>query len=165
MSRSAAIERSRKLLTGGVGSLYLLSLFLTGNRKDARRCFVAGVAGCVDGNRVFKEWATSWARSIVIHNAIQIRSPHFGPAGSEGRVSCSATDHSGFNRALQDGPFASVLAMQDFERFVYVLSVLEGYSDRECSVLLECSLQEIEETRYRVLQHMAEVDSEGPLRS
>jgi len=77
-SDNATIEVFRKLLTGGMSSLYLLSFLLTGNRKEARRCFVAGVEGCVDGNRVFKKWATSWARRIVIHNAIQVRSPNMG---------------------------------------------------------------------------------------
>jgi hypothetical protein len=162
-SDNSTIEKFRKLLTGGMSSLYLLSFLLTGNRKEARRCFVAGVAGCADGNRVFKTWATSWARSIIVHNAIQMRSPHAGSPRSGGSVLRSATDHLSHN-ALRYGPFANVLALGDFERFVYVLSVLEGYSDWECSVLLKSSPQEIEQTRSRALQHMAEVDSEGTLR-
>jgi hypothetical protein len=161
---NAAIEMLRKLLTGGMSGLYLLSFLLTGNRKEARRCFVAGVAGCVDGNRVFKKWATSWARSIIVHNAIQIRSPHAGPPRSGESVLRSATDHNLSNNALRYGPFANVLALEDFDRFVYVLSVLEGYTDWECSVLLKSSPQEIEQTRSRALQHMTEVDSEGTLR-
>ena len=76
----------------------------------------------------------------------------------------SATDHNLSNNALQYGPFANVLALEDFERFVYVLSVLQGYADWECSVLLKSSPQEIEQTRSRARQHMAEVDSEGTLR-
>ena len=160
---NAAIEMLRKLLTERMSSLYLLSFLLTGNRKEARRCFVAGVADCVDGNRDFKKWATSWARSIIVHNAIQIRSPHAGPPRS-GSVLRSATHHNLSNNALRYGPFANVLALGDFERFVYVLAVFEEYTDRECSVLLKSSLQEIEQTRSRALQQMAEIDSEGTLR-
>ena len=163
-SHDATIEMSRKLLTDGMSGLYLLALLLTGNRKDARRCFVAGVAGCVGGNRVFKKWATSWARSIIVHNAIRIRSPHFGPPRSEGSVLRSATDHMLPNNDLRYGPLASVLALGDFERFVFVLSVLERYTDQECLGLLKSSLQEIEETRCRALQHLAEVDGDGPMR-
>src|SRR6204780_5772361 len=84
-SYDATIEMSRKLVSESMSCLYLLSLLLTGNRKDARRCFVAGVAGCVDGNRVFKKWATSWARGIIGRSAIRIGSPHYGPPGSERR--------------------------------------------------------------------------------
>jgi hypothetical protein len=163
-SDNAKIEMFRKLLKGGMSSLYLLSFLLTGNRKEARRCFVAGVADCVEGNRVFKKWATTWARSIIVHNAIQIRSPHADPLRSGGSVLSSPTDHNLVNNALRYGAFAIVLALGDFERFVCVLSVLEGYTDRECSVLLKSSLQEIEQTRSRAIQHMAEVDSDGTLR-
>jgi DNA-directed RNA polymerase specialized sigma24 family protein len=52
-----------------------------------------------------------------------------------------------------DSRLAAILALPDFERFVYVLSVLEGCTDRECSALLGVSPQQIEETRIRALQH------------
>jgi hypothetical protein len=72
----------------------------------------------------------------------------------------SATDHTLSNNDLRYGRLTGVLVLGDFERFVFVLSVLERYTDRECSVLLKSSLQEIEETRRRAVQHMAEVDSQ-----
>src|SRR5258707_13897075 len=37
-------------------NLYLLSFLLTANCEEAERCFVAGLADCVDGNPVFKVW-------------------------------------------------------------------------------------------------------------
>lgn len=48
-------------------------------------------------------------------------------------------DDSNGERHNQDGssddpPFASVLALEDFERFVYVLSVLERYPAQKCAV-------------------------------
>ena len=55
--------------------------------------------------------------------------------------------------ASQDSRFSAILALPDFERFVYVLSVLEGCTDQECGALLGVSPQEIEETRLRALQH------------
>ena len=53
----------------------------------------------------------------------------------------------------QDPRFSAILALPDFERFVYVLSVLEGCADQECSSLLGVSQQQIEETRLHALQH------------
>src|ERR1039458_4345738 len=44
------------------------------------------------------------------------------------------------------------------ERFVFVMSVLERYSDQDCSVLLSCSRQDVGETRMRALLHVAESD-------
>jgi DNA-directed RNA polymerase specialized sigma24 family protein len=55
--------------------------------------------------------------------------------------------------AMHDSRLAAILALPDFERFVYVLSVLEGCTDEECATLLEVSPQQIEETRIRALQH------------
>ena len=55
--------------------------------------------------------------------------------------------------ASQDPRFAAILGLPHFERFVYVLSVLEGFTDQQCATLLGVSSQEIEETRLRALQH------------
>jgi len=55
--------------------------------------------------------------------------------------------------ATRDSRLAAILALPDFERFVYVLSVLEGYTDRECGTLLGVSPELIEEARIRALQH------------
>ena len=55
--------------------------------------------------------------------------------------------------AAHDSRLAAILALPDFERFVYVLSVLEGCTDQECATLLEVSPRQIEETRLRALQH------------
>jgi len=57
---------------------------------------------------------------------------------------------------LEDTPFAGVLALEDFERFVYVLSVLEGYPDREIAVLMDTSTREVEAARLYALQHIGE---------
>ncbi len=55
--------------------------------------------------------------------------------------------------AAHDSQFAAILALPDFERFVYVLTVLEGWADRECATLLGVSPQRIEEARLHALQH------------
>lgn len=53
----------------------------------------------------------------------------------------------------QDPCYSAILALPDFERFVYVLSILGGCTDLECATLLGVSPQQIEETRLRALQH------------
>lgn len=55
--------------------------------------------------------------------------------------------------ASEDPRFSAILALPHFERFVYVLSVIEGWTDQECATLLGVSSQQIEETRLRALQH------------
>jgi hypothetical protein len=46
-----------------------------------------------------------------------------------------------------------VLTLKDFERFVFVMSILERYPERECSLLLGCSEGEIRNTRSLALEH------------
>ena len=59
---------------------------------------------------------------------------------------------------VQDVPFASILRLNDFERFVYVLSVIERFSDQECVALLDISLKQMRETRARAVQHVSEFE-------
>ncbi len=66
---------------------------------------------------------------------------------------CATEDGSLPRVAPQDPRFSAILALPDFERFVYVLSVLEGCTDQQCATLLGVSPQQIEETRLRALQH------------
>lgn len=54
-SEYTTIDDVRKLFTEDMNDLYLLAFLLTGNRGNAERCFVAGLADCVDGNPVFKK--------------------------------------------------------------------------------------------------------------
>jgi hypothetical protein len=55
--------------------------------------------------------------------------------------------------ASRDPRFSAILELPDFERFVYVLSVLESCTDQQCAALLGVSPQQIEEARLRALQH------------
>jgi DNA-directed RNA polymerase specialized sigma24 family protein len=65
----------------------------------------------------------------------------------------AAEDGSLLRVASQDPRFSAILELPDFERFVYVLSVLEGCTDQQCAALLRVSPQQIEETRLRALRH------------
>lgn len=56
--------------------LYLLSFLLTADRTKAEQCTVAGLDLAAEGNAVFRDWAHSWARRIVVHNALRLIAPH-----------------------------------------------------------------------------------------
>ena len=84
--------------------------------------------------------------------------PQSGSRGPAQGASQSADDLCFQPRWLPGDPFASVLALQDFDRFVYVLCVLEGYADQNCAVLLGISHREVRETRIRAVQHVADFE-------
>jgi hypothetical protein len=58
---------------------------------------------------------------------------------------------------MKESPLvALVLQWTAFERFVFVMSVLEGYAVRECAALLSCTDQEIIAARSHVLERLAD---------
>jgi DNA-directed RNA polymerase specialized sigma24 family protein len=123
--------------------LYTLSLLLTADRHQAEQCLVAGLDDCLQGSPVFREWAHSWARRTVVKNAIRMISP----------LRNEAEPAAGISEPLTLA--AAITSLKPFDRFVYVLSVLEKYSDRECSMLLDCTVEKIVNARIRALQRIA----------
>jgi DNA-directed RNA polymerase specialized sigma24 family protein len=128
--------------------LHLLSFLLTGDRIIADQCFVGGLHIAQEGNHVFKEWAESWARRAIIQNAIRMIRPRkttdatLPTAPSDGDV---ATPHA---------EIAGIVALPAFERFVFVMSVLERYSDQECALLLGCARSDVTEARTRAFEQL-----------
>lgn len=148
----ASSEDFRQVFDEHMNSLYLLAFLLTADQKKAEQCFVSGLEDAVDGSPVFKEWAHSWARRAVTLNAVRVLSPRLADGDDSGRSSSDPADSN--ERALSDGQqaeIAAILELKPFERFVYVMTVLERYSDQECSVLLGCTRRDVLATRVRAL--------------
>jgi DNA-directed RNA polymerase specialized sigma24 family protein len=130
-------------------SLYRLSFLLTADTEKAQQCFVSGLENSVNGNPVFKDWARSWARRAIIQNAVRIVNPW--PTEEN-----APSDSNAIGRTLAKGQpeMAAVLDLPPFERFVFVMSVLEHYSEHECSILLGCSRREVLVARIRALRQI-----------
>ena len=129
---------------------YQLSFLLTGDPEKAERCFVTGMEDCAKENRVFREWARTWAKRVIVQNAICELQPR--PSHSDlFTLLPSALSH----KKGPIGRFDAVLGLADFERFVFVLCVLEGYREYECALLLGCSASEVREARTQAIQKLA----------
>ncbi|HKF20378.1 MAG TPA: hypothetical protein VKE93_02350 [Candidatus Angelobacter sp.] len=128
--------------------LYWLALVLTADAGKAERCFAAGLDECIDGNAVFKEWARSWSRRVVIKNAIRLISPRPDVA------SPTAIHGADQPESPAEAVLAALMNLRPFDRFVFVISVLEGYADRDCAALLGCSSAEVSSARVRALQQL-----------
>ena len=142
-----------KVFHEDVSGLYQLSFLLTGDHEKAERCLVAGIEDCVDENRVFLEWARSWAKRIIVANAIRELKPRPSLPGSA--PSAIVLTH-GEQSIGSSGHFdvETILGLGDFERFVFVMSVLENYSHHECALLLACSVSEIRQGRLHALEEL-----------
>jgi len=150
----ATREEFIKLFHEDMNGLYQLSFLLTGDHEKAEKCLVAGIEDCVKGNRVFREWARSWAKRIIVENAIRELKPHPTlPSSSPSATVFSQSEHSSGSGGHFD--LETVLGLGDFERFVFVMSVLENYSYHECALLLGCSVLEIRQGRLHALEELA----------
>jgi DNA-directed RNA polymerase specialized sigma24 family protein len=143
--------------------LYLLSFLLTVDHTTAEKCFVQGLEDAQKGNPVFKGWAQSWARRTIVGNAIRMMHPrpelatvhHPAAAGLEPLPSGGSAEAMTAARAETfTHEVAAIIALPPFQRFAFVMSVLEGYSNREAALLLDCSVTELVAARTHALQQI-----------
>jgi len=143
----ATVEDFRGVFTDSMDELYHLSFFLTADHQKAEQCFVSALEDSLKEVHVFKEWAHAWAKRTVIQNAIRQLKPY--PLATS--FSLALPPKVVPQPSDQDRHFDidAVVALRDFERFVFVMSVLEHYSEHECSLLLGCPPREIREAGAR----------------
>jgi DNA-directed RNA polymerase specialized sigma24 family protein len=155
ITRSAQYASSadfQQIFNEDMSGLYQLSFLLTADREEAEQCFVSGLQDAIEGNPVFKEWARSWARRAIIQNAV--RAIHPRPTGRSSDRFPASFNNDGKTSPAEHLELHAVLELEPFERFVYVMTVLERYSDHECSVLLGCALRDVLAARIRALQQL-----------
>jgi DNA-directed RNA polymerase specialized sigma24 family protein len=154
----AAAEDFRKVFADEAANLYLLALLLTADETKAEQTFVAGLEDSVNSNGVFRDWACSWAKGAIIKNAIAAVQPR--PKTTKSASQSSSTDGKEIPAfASKKAEVGCVLALGDFERFVFVMSVLERYSEKDCSLLLNCSLVAVHSARLRAFQQLTALSS------
>jgi DNA-directed RNA polymerase specialized sigma24 family protein len=140
--------------------LQRLAILLTANSEAAKRCLSRAFQECIASTSVSKEWVVSWTRRMVIRNAISLV---MGPGGrsfvntnddaDDGFVAFSPDDSLGVIAAS-----GSILDLPEFERFVFVICVLERYSIHDCALLLGKSRRDINEARQRVGNQVGKID-------
>ena len=149
----ATLADFQQIFSEDLKSLYLLSLLLTGTPDKAEECFVEGIGESTKGNYVFKEWARSWARRTIIQSAIRLIAPmDYSPT-----VSRSADVARGMDKIplILHAEVRAILELAPLGRFVFVMSVLERYSDHDCSILMSCPRRDIATIRSRAMQQLA----------
>jgi hypothetical protein len=143
-----------EVFTEEMHSLYLLAFLLTADNDKAEQCFVNGLGECKDGMSVFMEWARLWARRAILKHAIRMITPARERSGKLSFISLKGAATAGRSSNL----FAAIIALSAFERFVFVMSVLERQSDEDCSSLLGCSRRDIIIARILAIQCLANTD-------
>lgn len=154
--QQATCEDFQQLFTEQMGPLHTLAYLLTADEAMAEACFVAGLEDSMDGNLVFRQWARSWARRAIIRNAVRLLAPQAESSAEDTRRSplpakiCSQ----------QESLLEAVISLPTFERFVFVISVLEGHAPSDTASLLGCTNTQLSRARARALQQIAGLLSE-----
>jgi hypothetical protein len=151
----ATREDFRSILDEDLNCLYQLSFLLTADHQKAERCLVASIEDCANENRVFKAWACSWTKRVVVENAIRELKPR--PSRSS---SCSPPSLRNQQSGSPTGHFTAdtLLQLADFERVVFVLCVLERYRENDCTLLLGCSASQVREAWVCAVETLASID-------
>ena len=98
---------------------------------------------------VFKGWEESWSKPCLIEHAID--AIIFQPGRRETRRDVWFQD---------EGEIRFVTQLKSTERFVFVMTVLEGYSAKETALLLDRTPESVHNLRIEALQRLAELNPE-----
>ena len=148
-----------------MNSLYLLSLLLTADPEMAERCFLSGFDESVSNNSVFKGRAYLWARRSIIFHSIRLLCPRPNDENESKETRSSPLHEKAPGKVPGKIPaevlaypnFARIVGLNSFERFIFIMSVLEKYSDQECSLLLGCFRRDVINARTAAIQHLASI--------
>src|SRR5258708_1601906 len=153
--RYATREEFLKIFDQDMNGLYQLAFLLTGDHQTAERCFVAGIQDCAKENRMFREWARAWAKRVIVKNAIRELHPRWSHWNSSAVLPIVFSHNQQSSGPIGHFDVDAVLGLADFERFVFVLCVLERYREHECALLLGCSASEVRDARTRAIEELA----------
>jgi DNA-directed RNA polymerase specialized sigma24 family protein len=144
----------RKILDEDLNRLYQLSFLLTADHQKAEKCFVASIEDCATEHRVFREWARPWTKRVAVENAIRELKPRPSRSYSS---SLPSLRNQRWNGSIGHFTADALLGLADFDRFVFVLCVLERYRENDCALLLGCSASQVREAWTRAIETLASI--------
>ena len=141
------------VLDRNMKAFYLLAFLLTANHRDAERCFGAVVEDIFKENCVFKAWAESWVKRCLIKKAIQFVLSRSSDDHEDRNLWCEKLGAPQLTNTVN-----AVTGLKSIERLVFVVLILEGYSTKECSLLLDFTMERVVQLRARALRGVAATD-------
>jgi DNA-directed RNA polymerase specialized sigma24 family protein len=152
----ASCKDFKQIFTEDMVGLHRLAFLLTADHAKAEQCFVAGLEDSIHGNPVFRQWARAWSKRAIIQSAIKAIAPMPTRHGVllDGAIPEKA-EAEWQNSNDVESIAAVVASWEPFDRFVFVMAVLEGYGLRECAALLACPVQDVITAKSFALQRLA----------
>ena len=147
----ASCKDFQQIFNEDMVGLHRLAFLLTADHAKAEKCFVAGLEDSIHGNPVFRQWARAWSKRAIIQSAIKA----VAPTPTRRGALPEAAEAQWRNGNDVESIAAVVASWEPFERFVFVMAVLEGYGLRECAALLACPVQDVIAAKSFALQRLA----------
>jgi DNA-directed RNA polymerase specialized sigma24 family protein len=143
-----------KILKQEMEPLYLLALLLTADPQLAEECFLATVEETFEDVTVFNDWALAWIKHGIVKHAVRriFREPS--------RTGVAGVVWSFKGDGERTSPIDCLIQLSPLERFVFIMTSLEGYSLRKCAALLNRSMDELSHAKVAALRHMS---SQAPI--
>ena len=138
----------KQIFTQDMAGLHLLAFLLTADQAKAEQCFVAGLDDVIKGNPVFREWARSWSKRAIVKRAIRMMAP--APEDPRPAIVVHNLDSGEYGALVE-----AVVGLAPFQRFVFVMAVLEGYSVTDCALLLGHTVREVMAARTEAIQQVS----------
>jgi DNA-directed RNA polymerase specialized sigma24 family protein len=146
----------QNIFSEDMAGLHLLAYLLTADHGRAEEVFVAGLEDTINGNPVFRQWARSWSQRAIIKRAIKA----IAPSPEEDHIVSGPMHQTG--RQELDSLVRVTSQLNTFQRFVFVLSILEGYSNMECAALLACRVADVISAKAFSLQKVSAAAQREP---
>jgi len=154
----ATAEDFEQFFAKDTTDLFPLCLQLTADAEKAESCLILTMRDCFRSNSVAKRCVHTWARRMVILNAIRLL----------GGMPNEILGESGFEFHLQPSDLSleplrespAVLTLPDIDRLAFVICVLERYSILDGALLLRKSPQEVYDAIARAKSHVLPVEEQ-----
>ena len=159
---SMAADDFRELFAMELPGLFRVALLISGTYVLAEASSWRPWATVSTGS-VSRLWAPSWARRVVIRNAIGAWNnavPEATVVAAESSVrNIRSRSFSDISAGCTD--FARVIALGDLERTAFVLQMLERLTIRDCALLLNRSDREVRGASIRAFRQLAEFNNQA----
>lgn len=157
----ATLEDFKELFAATQTELLCLSLHLTADAEDAEVCLIRALKDCMTGFPVPKERMHIRARQMVVWNSVRLvlGSENTPPDDSLGDAVPYVHLETGELQAEELRESTAILDLPTFDRLVFVITVLERYSIRDCALLLRSTPKKVRDARLHALNHV--ISGEG----
>jgi len=153
-TRSYATDADfQQLFTTEMTDFFQLSLRLTADTNKAEQCLTLAMQDCFSANTIIKGFARTWARRMVIRNAIHvvlgINNEFARDKESEFHLQPSKYRIDEFQESRV------VLDLPELDRLAFVICVLERLSILDCALLLRNSPKKVNDAIMRATHQIA----------